>query len=156
MAGPHALKRAEQIKHIAAEVLEKRVKDTRLGFVTITDVRLSKDNRECTLFYTVLGTPEEVADTAAALDVAKGQVRTAVSKQMALRFAPTITFVHDAMPEASAHIEELLASARATDAEVAAKAEGAQYAGEADPYKKPAADEDEGDDTDDEPADDEG
>lgn len=145
MTSPHALKRAEQIKHIAAEMLEKRIKDPRLGFVTVTDVRLSKDGRECTLFYTVLGTPQEVADTAAALDTAKGQVRTAVSRQLGLKFAPTITFVLDAMPETSSQIEELLAQARAGDAKVAAQAQGARYAGEPDPYRKPA-DEPAGDD----------
>ncbi|MHB1008918.1 MAG: 30S ribosome-binding factor RbfA [Propionibacteriaceae bacterium] len=138
MTSPHALKRAEQIKHIAAEMLEKRVKDTRLGFVTITDVRLSKDSHDCTLFYTVLGTDEERADTAAALEAARGQIRTAVSRRLGLRFAPTISFVADAMPETSAHMEELLAQARAVDEQVAAQAAGAAYAGEADPYRKPA------------------
>jgi ribosome-binding factor A len=138
MTSPYALKRAEQIKHIAAEMLEKRVKDTRLGFVTITDVRLSKDSHDCTLFYTVLGTDEERADTAAALEAARGQIRTAVSRRLALRFAPTISFVADAMPETTAHMEELLAQARAVDEQVAAKAAGATYAGEPDPYRKPA------------------
>ncbi|HET7724261.1 MAG TPA: 30S ribosome-binding factor RbfA [Propionibacteriaceae bacterium] len=142
MASPNALKRAEQIKHIAAEMLEKRVKDTRLGFVTITDVRLSKDSHDCTLFYTVLGTDEERADTAAALEAARGQIRTAVSRRLGLRFAPTITFVADAMPETSAHMEELLAQARAVDEKVAAQAVGATYAGEPDPYRKPADDDD--------------
>ncbi len=140
MTSPHALKRAEQIKHIAAEMIEKRVKDSRLGFVTITDVRLSKDNHECSLFYTVLGTPEERADTGAALESARGQIRTAVSRKLGMRFAPTITFIEDAMPETSAAMEGLLAQVRAGDAELAAKAVGATYAGEADPYKKPATD----------------
>ena len=153
MTSPYALKRAEQIKHIAAEMLEKRVKDTRLGFVTITDVRLSKDNHECTLFYTVLGTDAERVDTAAALEAARGQIRTAVSRRLALKFAPTIQFVPDAMPETTAHMEELLAAARLVDEQIAAKAVGATYAGEADPYKKPAEERD--DDDEDEPADDE-
>lgn len=138
MTSPHALKRAEQIKHIAAEMIEKRVKDSRIGFVTITDVRLSKDNHECSLFYTVLGTPQERVDTAAALESARGQIRTAVSKKLGMRFAPTITFIEDAMPETSAAIEGLLAQVRAGDAELAAKAVGATYAGDADPYRKPA------------------
>ena len=150
MTSPHALKRAEQIKHIAAEMVEKRVKDARLGFVTITDVRLSKDNHECHLFYTVLGTPEDRVNTAAALESARGQIRTAVSRKLGMRFAPTIDFIEDAMPETSAAIEGLLAQVRAGDAELAAKAAGATYAGDADPYKKPASgDEDEEDDEDD-------
>ena len=147
MTSPYALKRAEQIKHIAAEMLEKRVKDARLGFVTITDVRLSKDNHDCTLFYTVLGSEAERVDTAAALEAARGQIRTAVSRRLALKFAPTISFVADAMPETTAHMEELLAAARLVDELLAAKAVGAVYAGEADPYKKPA-DEDDDDDPD--------
>ena len=142
MTSPYALKRAEQIKHIAAEMLEKRVKDARLGFVTITDVRLSKDNHDCTLFYTVLGSEAERVDTAAALEAARGQIRTAVSRRLGLKFAPTITFVADAMPETTAHMEELLAQARLVDELVAAKAVGAEYAGEPDPYRKPL-DEDE-------------
>jgi ribosome-binding factor A len=150
MTSPYALKRAEQIKHIAAEMLEKRVKDTRLGFVTITDVRLSKDNHDCTLFYTVLGSEAERVDTAAALEAARGQIRTAVSRRLGLKFAPTITFVADAMPETTAHMEELLAQARLVDELVAAKAVGAEYAGEPDPYRKPL---DEDDDEDDVPAD---
>lgn len=153
MTSPYALKRAEQIKHIAAEMLEKRVKDARLGFVTITDVRLSKDNHECTLFYTVLGSEAERVDTAAALEAARGQIRTAVSRRLALKFAPTISFVADAMPETTAHMEELLAAARLVDEQVAAKAVGAEYAGEADPYRKPV-DEDADDDTEDEDAED--
>ena len=154
MTSPYALKRAEQIKHIAAEMLEKRVKDTRLGFVTITDVRLSKDNHDCTLFYTVLGSEAERVDTAAALEAARGQIRTAVSRRLGLKFAPTITFVADAMPETTAHMEELLAQARLVDELVAAKAVGAEYAGEPDPYRKPLdEDEDEDEDEDDVPAD---
>jgi ribosome-binding factor A len=133
MTSPYALKRAEQIKHIAAEMLEKRVKDARLGFVTITDVRLSKDNHDCTLFYTVLGSEAERVDTAAALEAARGQIRTAVSRRLALKFAPTISFVADAMPETTAHM---------VDEQVAAKAVGATYAGEPDPYRKPADEDD--------------
>jgi len=136
MPNPMALKKAEQIKHIAAEMVQTKIKDPRLGFVTITDVRLSKDSREAVLFYTVLGGDSEHAATAAALDSAKGQIRTTVSKRLGMRFAPTITFVHDAMPETTAHFEELLAAAKAGDADVAQRATAATYAGEPDPYKK--------------------
>ena len=143
MPGPQALKRAEQIKHLAAEMLETRIKDPRLGFVTITDVRLSKDNHDCTLFYTVFGSEAERTDTAAALEAARGQIRTFVSRKLGLKFAPTISFMADAMPEVTAHMEELLAQARLVDQTVAAKAVGATYAGEEDPYRKPADDDEE-------------
>jgi ribosome-binding factor A len=65
-----------------------------------------------------------------------------------MRFAPTIDFIEDAMPETSAAIEGLLAQVRAGDAELAAKAAGATYAGDADPYKKPPSEDDEEDEDD--------
>lgn len=145
MPGSRALKLAEQIRVIAAEMLERRIKDPRLGFVTVTECRLTGDSREATLFYTVYGTPEEAADTAAALEAARGQIRTQVGRQLGLRYAPSITFVPDALPETSAHMEELLNKARASDEAVAQQRASAQYAGEADPYKKkdePADDDD--------------
>jgi ribosome-binding factor A len=140
MASPRYAKVAEQIKFVVAQMLERRIKDPRLGFVTITDVRITGDGREATVFYTVLGTPEERVTTAAALESARGQIRTAVSRKLGMRFAPTIDFIEDAMPETSAAIEGLLAQVRAGDAELAAKAAGATYAGDADQYKKPASD----------------
>jgi len=135
MPNPTAAKVAEQIKTIAAQMLQRRVEDPRLGFLTITDVRLSQDWHRCELFYTVLGPPEAWADAASALEQAKGQIRTQVSRQVKLRFAPELAFVADAMPEQSAHFDELLAQAKAIDARVAELAQSAEYAGEADPYK---------------------
>lgn len=136
MPGPRALKLADQIKVIAAEMLERRIKDPRLGFVTVTECRLTGDSREATLFYTVYGTEEEAVDTALALEAARGQIRTQVSRQLGLRFAPSITFVPDALPETSAHMEELLRKAAEEDAKLEAARAHAAYAGEADPYKK--------------------
>jgi ribosome-binding factor A len=142
MASPQASKVAEQIKVIAASMLERRIQDPQLGFVTITDSRLSRDWRRCDLFYTVLGDAEAWAATAAALGRAKGQIRTQVSRQLKLRFAPEIVFTPDAMPEQSAHIEALLAAARNQDARVADLAVGADYAGDPDPYKPDNLDDD--------------
>ena len=95
---------ADQIKFIVAELLERRVKDPRLGFVTVTDVRLTNDMREASVFYTVLGTEEERAGTEAALASAKGMIRSEVGRITGVRFTPTITFVADAVPENAAHI----------------------------------------------------
>src|SRR5215216_6270369 len=141
MASPRVLKLADRIKVIIAEMLERRIKDPRLGFITITDVRLTGDSREATAFYTVLGTDQDQASTAAALASATGLIRAQVGKQLGLRFTPTLTFVPDAVPENARQIDDLLAQARSTDAKVAEQAAGAAYAGEADPYKH--ADDDE-------------
>jgi len=135
MAGTGALKIAEQIKLIAAEMLGRRMHDPRLGFVTITEVRLSKDWQAAQIFYTVLGDDDDRAATAAALEAAKGQIRTAVAKSVKMRVAPTIEFVLDQLPEASGRFDELLASVKAADAEIASKAEGAVYSGDENPYK---------------------
>ena len=135
MGSPRVVKLADQIKVIVAEMLERRIKDPRLGFVTITDVRLTGDSREATVFYTVLGSEAERTGTAAALRSATGLIRSQVGKQLGMKFTPTIEFVPDAVPENARQIDDLLAQARSVDARVAEQAAGAAYAGEADPYK---------------------
>ena len=132
-----ARKLADRIKVIVAEMLELRVKDPRLGFITITDARVTNDLQQATVFYTVLGDDAAHADTAAALESARGVLRSEVGRQTGVRHTPTLTFVADAVPETAAHIEELLAKVAAADAEVLRAAAGAAYAGEADPYKAP-------------------
>ena len=128
---------ADRIQVIVAEMLERRIKDPRLGFVTITDVRLTGDTQQATIFYTVFGEQAEMAASAAALESAKGLIRSEVGKQLGLRHVPSLEFIHDALPENARHLDELLAKARASDEQVAATRAEAAYAGEADPYRKP-------------------
>lgn len=150
MSDPARVRRyAERIKELVAYALRKQVKDPRLGMVTLTDARLTGDLRDATLYYTVLGDPTEQAATAAALDSANGLLRSTVGKRLGLRHAPTLTFVTDEVPQQANHIEDLLAAARAADAEVQRQAAVAEYAGEPQPYK---VDED-GDDADDDEGD---
>jgi ribosome-binding factor A len=137
-AAARARKLADRIKVVVAETLEMRVKDPRLGFVTITDVRVTGDFREATVFYTVYGSDEDRAGTAAALESAKGVLRSEVGKQTGVKHTPSLTFIADALPDTSRSIDDLLAKAAATDAELHRRAEGATYAGEPDPYRKPA------------------
>jgi ribosome-binding factor A len=130
-----ARKLADRIHEIVAETLERRVKDPRLGFVTITDTRVTGDLQHATVFYTVLGDAEEQTASTAALNSAKGVVRSEVGRRTGLRLTPTLEFIADAVPENAAHIDELLQAAAARDADVAAQAAGAQYAGDPDPYR---------------------
>ena len=146
MGSPRVLKLADQIKVIVAEMLERKIKDPRLGFVTVTDVRLTGDSREATVFYTVLGSADDAAGTALALTSATGLIRSQVGKQLGMKFTPTVTFVADAVPENARQIDDLLERARAVDARVAEVSAGKTYAGEQDPYKHD--DEDEADDVD--------
>jgi ribosome-binding factor A len=133
---------AERITQIVAELLERRIKDPRLGFVTVTETRLTNDLREATVYYTVFGPPEEQADTAAALHSATGIIRSEVGRLLGLRHAPSIEFVADALPDSARRIDDLVAAARQADEELARSREGATWAGDPDPYKKPAEDED--------------
>lgn len=136
---------AERISKIVASMLERRIKDPRLGFVTVTETRLTNDLREATVFYTVFGSTDEREDTAAALKSATGVIRSEVGRIMGLRHTPSLTFVADAVPEDAQHIEELVNTAKARDEELAKAREGAEWAGDPDPYRKPAEDEDEDD-----------
>ena len=152
MADPaRARKLADRIKVIVAETLEQRIKDPRVGFVTITDARVTGDLHDATVYYTVYGTEDDKAGTAAALESAKGVLRSEIGRQTGVRFTPTLTFVADAVPENALAIEDLLRAAAASDAEVHERAANAAYAGDADPYKKPR-DEDDEDELDEEPA----
>ncbi|MCL2455174.1 MAG: 30S ribosome-binding factor RbfA [Micrococcales bacterium] len=142
---PRALRLADRIHQIVAQMLETRVKDPRLGFVTVTDVRVTGDLQHADIFYTVLGDDEARAGSAAALASATGLIRTEVGKQTGVRLTPSLTFHLDAVPETAAHLAAALDEAARRDAEVARLAENAVPAGEADPYRHPASDEDDED-----------
>lgn len=142
MDAARARKIADRIQQVVAEMLERRIKDPRLGFVTVTDTRITNDLSEATVFYTVFGSEAERADSAAALESAKGLIRSEVGRQTGLRHTPTLTFTHDPLPDSARHLDGLFAEARARDAEIARRAETALPAGEADPYRKPAEESD--------------
>ncbi|GAA2913137.1 30S ribosome-binding factor RbfA [Streptosporangium fragile] len=137
MDAARARKIADRIRQVVAEMLERRIKDPRLGFVTVTDARITNDLSDATVFYTVFGSEAERADSAAALESAKGLIRSEVGRQTGLRHTPTLTFAHDPIPESARHLDDLFAEARARDAEIAKRAESARHAGDADPYRKP-------------------
>ncbi|SHM42624.1 30S ribosome-binding factor RbfA [Cryptosporangium aurantiacum] len=137
-----ARKLAVRIREIVAETLRTQVKDPRLGMVTVTDAKVTADLHDATVYYTVYGDDAERAATAAALESARGVLRSAVGRQTGVRFTPTLTFSPDEVPDTAKHIDDLLAEARRADAEVQRQAVGANYAGEADPYKHEDDDED--------------
>lgn len=139
---PRARKLADRIKVIVAGMLERRIKDPRLGFVTVTDAYVTNDLREATVFYTVFGDDLEKQASAMALESAKGVIRSEVGKQTGVRYTPSLTFVADAVPENARAIDDLLRKAKKNDAKVAKRTEGAQYAGDPDPYKPEPSHED--------------
>jgi len=98
MAGERQARLADRIRVILAERLEKGLRDPRLGFVTITDVRVSGDLQHASVFYTVLGTEEERISSGAALTSATGMLRSEVGRQLSTRLVPTLDFIPDALP----------------------------------------------------------
>ncbi len=138
MADPaRAAKMADRIQVIVAKRLERGIKDPRMGFVTITDVKVTGDLQHASIFYTVYGTDMERADTAAALKSATGMLRSEVGKNITARLTPSLEFIADGIPENAALIESLLSEAAARDAEVDTLKKTASYAGDEDPYVKP-------------------
>lgn len=150
MADPARAKRlAKRISTIVASAIEYEIKDPRLAGVTITDAKVSGDLHDATLYYTVLGSSlDEEPDyeaAAAALEKAKGVLRTKVGAGTGVRFTPTLAFIRDTVPDTAHRMEELLARARAADEDLARVREGAKHAGDPDPYRDGGAEDTDGD-----------
>jgi len=124
-----------------AQLLETKIKDPRLGFVTVTDARVTGDLQNASIFYTVLGGDDERAATAAALESAKGVIRSAVGKDLGTRITPSLEFILDGLPESALALDSLLARVHELDAEVARARENAKPVVE-DAYKVPRVVED--------------
>ena len=140
MADPARARRlAKRISEIVASAIEYEIKDPGLVGVTIVDAKVSGDLHDATLYYTVLGTTlddePDYAGAAAALERAKGVLRSKVGAGTGVRFTPTLSFSLDTVSESVHRMEELLARARAADADVARVREGATPAGDPDPYR---------------------
>jgi len=127
---------ADRIKVVVTQLLETKIKDPRLGFVTVTDARVTGDLQNASIFYTVLGNEEERAATAAALESAKGAIRSAVGKDLGTRITPSLEFILDGLPESAKALDTLLERVHQLDAEVAKARENAKPVVE-DAYKVP-------------------
>jgi ribosome-binding factor A len=138
---PRSRRLAGRIRQIVASYIETQIKDPRLGMVTITDVRMTGDLHEVTIFFTVFGDDITRAESTAAIEAAKGQIRSEVGRQTGVKFTPALTFVLDQLPDSAKHLDELLEAARVADVAVHKAREGAQYAGDSDPYKHDEPDE---------------
>lgn len=139
---------SKRIGTIVASAIEFEIKDPPLAFVTITDTKVTGDLHDATVYYTVRGETlqdePDYAGAAAALERAKGTLRTRVGAAIGVRFTPTLSFVLDKVPDTAAHMEELLARARAADEDLARVRQGAKHAGDADPYRVSGAEENSG------------
>ncbi|MGO1182667.1 MAG: 30S ribosome-binding factor RbfA [Micrococcaceae bacterium] len=148
MADPaRAARLAQRIKVLIAEAMRKAVKDDRVEPVTITEVRVTNDLQHASVYYTVLGDDTVVAAAREGMDANRGILRREVGRGLTIRLVPTLEFIPDTVPEAAAHLEDVLRAARERDAEIAAASTGAHYAGGEDPYRKDAEETDAAEDT---------
>ncbi|NJQ07674.1 30S ribosome-binding factor RbfA [Streptomyces lonarensis] len=134
---------AKLIREVVAQKIQRGIKDPRIKNhqVTVTDTRVTGDLRESTVFYTVYGDDSARAEVAAGLESARGMLRTEVGRAAGIKHTPSLAFVPDALPENARAMEELFDAARARDAKLREEAEGAQYAGDPDPYGRGPVDE---------------
>jgi len=140
VADPARAKRlAKRISTIVASAIGQEIKDPRLAGVTITETRVTGDLHDATVYYTVMGAhPDDEPDytaVEAALEKATGLLRTMVGAGTGVRFTPTLTFARDTVPDTAYRVEELLAKAKAADADVARMRAEATPAGDPQPYR---------------------
>ncbi len=91
-----------------SELLRKEIRDPRIGAVTLTAAKVSRDLRHARIYFNLLGRPEERKDVLAGLKSATGFIRSKVGKQLNLRFVPTIEFLYDETEDEAQRIEGLL------------------------------------------------
>ena len=101
---------ADQIQREISVLVQRELKDPRLGFVTITSVEVSPDLRFARVFYSVMGTPEEEKASQNALEHASGYLRHELAGRLDLRFVPELSFRHDPSIAHGDRIARLLAS----------------------------------------------
>jgi ribosome-binding factor A len=114
-------KRADRVADLIlkelAEVLLRKVKDPRLGEITLTLVKVSPDLRHASVYYSLLGDDQRKLDVAAGLESAKGFVKRELGKRLELRRMPDISFHFDDSLEYGSHIDQLLAELKEPDQE---------------------------------------
>ncbi len=131
-----AAKLAQRIKVVVAEGLRSRVKDPRVEGITVTDARVTNDLQHATVYYTVFGDETAQSEAKTGLERAKGVLRAEVGRNITVRLTPTLEFVADEIPVNASNLEALLREAKERDAKLAELSANAEFAGEADPYKK--------------------
>ena len=137
MVNPRAARVAERIRAIVAQMIDTKLKDPRLGMVTVTDVRVTGDLQHADIFYTVYGSQTQLRNSARALESAKGMIRSQVGAQLGLRLTPSLDFIADALPQSAKSIEDALTAARFKDEQIRRLSENASPAGDANPYREP-------------------
>ncbi len=106
---------AEQMKKELGDLITRKIKDPRVGFVTITDVEVTGDLQQATVFLTILGDKQEQQDTLDGLSKAKGFIRSEIGHRIRLRKTPELFFKIDETIETGNRIEKLLRDLNQSD-----------------------------------------
>lgn len=159
MANTRAARIGVLIQRVVASSLQRELHDPRLRGVTITEVRVTGDLQIARIYWTLLTDPNKARGerkrAEQALRQSAGRLRSHVGHKAGLRLTPQLEFIYDELPTQAHEIDDVLVLAKKRDEELERSREGAQYAGEEDPYRHPREDEDDDfDDEDDEEFDD--
>ncbi len=107
----------ELLKEVVSELLQREVKDPRIGFVTVTDVEVSGDLRHAKIFISILGEDEEKEKTLEGLNQARGFIRKELGHRLRLRHVPEILFRYDSSVKRGIKISQLLRKVKDKDAD---------------------------------------
>ena len=108
MTNMRAERVGEQMKKEIMDIVNNKVKDPRVGFITITDVDLTNELSQAKVFLTVLGSDKEIDDTFKALDKAKGFIKSELATRMRLRIIPELSFEYDKSIDYGNKIEKMI------------------------------------------------
>ena len=108
MSNMRAERVGEQMKQEIMDIVNNKVKDPRVGFLTITDVELTNDLSHAKVYLTVLGSNKEIDNTFKALEKAKGFIKSELGSRMRLRIIPDLTFEYDKSIEYGNKIERMI------------------------------------------------
>ncbi|MFH1312266.1 MAG: 30S ribosome-binding factor RbfA [Candidatus Eisenbacteria bacterium] len=102
----------DQIQEEVSDILYRKLKDPRLGFVTITRVKLAPDLSQSNIYVSVMGSPEDIAETIECLDRASSFVRSELGKRLRIKRIPELIFRYDDSAVRGARIESILKDLR--------------------------------------------
>jgi ribosome-binding factor A len=108
MEGKRSERVADLVRKEISEMLVKSIKDPRIGFVTITQVRVTEDCRVARIYYSVVGGSAEREESLKGLNSAKGYIRRELGHRMKMKYTPELLFQFDRSIEYSIHMEELI------------------------------------------------
>ena len=99
---------AEQLRQKLGQLITTRLKDPRIGFVTLTHVEVAPDLKQARVFFSLIGTEKERKSTSIALNWSRGFLQREIARLLTLRFTPKLEFIFDTAIQESIHLDEIL------------------------------------------------